>query len=96
MALGGLAYCAAGICGSVGLWILALRKEPLIRGRRDASLMGVLLMFGVASACVLLTSPVWAWRLLAFSPIVSALCVFPSIVRGMAVKENQTAANNLA
>jgi hypothetical protein len=85
-ALRGLLVCIAGLCGFVALWYAGLRGSPPVKSKVGAAVLGVFLCFGISAATLLLTIPVWPWRILALFPILTALSIFPALYKIVAPK----------
>jgi ABC-type polysaccharide/polyol phosphate export permease len=77
----GLPVCLACLAGTSGLWIVALNEVRIRRSKPVARVVCVMLLIGIAVAFVPLTLPAWWIRLLALSPILTAISVAPSIFR---------------
>jgi hypothetical protein len=73
----------ACLCGTVALWMIALRTGALIQGRRDALVIGIMLLSGVAAAALPLIVLPSLWRCAALSPILTAFAVLPSVWRAL-------------
>jgi hypothetical protein len=78
---------SASISGTVALWIVATRSAPFFRGKKDALVLGIMLLSGMAAAGLGLQLPSALLRLLIICPIVVALSLFPSIWRTIRRKE---------
>jgi hypothetical protein len=74
-----LMFDFAAISGTAALWIVATRSAPIFRGKKDALVLGMMLLFGMGAASVGLWLPSWLLRCLIASPIVVALSLLPSI-----------------